>query len=96
MRSSSRSRSGRALLVGDHQRVLRVARRMAGRKVHALEVVVVGLDFGPDAHRIPHRRKHADDLIHRPRDRMLGANQPPRSRQCDVDSFGLEGRVGGA
>ena len=48
-----------ALLVGDDQRVLRVARGMARRKVHALEVVEVGFDLRTNADRVaraPQRR----------------------------------------
>src|SRR6185503_9351882 len=37
-----------ALLVGDDEGVLRVARGMARREVHRLEVVEVGFDFGAD------------------------------------------------
>ncbi len=79
-----------ALLLGHHQRVLRVARRMAGRKIHALEVVVVGFNLRPHAHRIAQRGKDRHDLIQRARDGVLGPGQPPRSRQRDVDGLGLE------
>ena len=83
-----------AFLICDHQRVLCVARRMAGRKVHALEVVVVGFDLRPHAHRVAQRREHRNNLVHGARDGMLGAGQPPRTGQRDVDGLGLERRIG--
>ncbi len=46
-------------LIGDDKRVLRVARRMAGREVHALEVVEVGLDLRANADRVAQRREDA-------------------------------------
>ena len=83
-----------ALLVGDHQRVLRVARRMAGRKIHALEVVVVGFDLRPHAHRVAQRREDRDNLVQRARDGMLGAGEAARAGQRDVDGLGLERGIG--
>ncbi len=82
-----------ALLIGNHQRVLRVARRMPWRKIHALEVVVVGLDLRTHSDRIAQRRKYAGDLIERLGNRMLGASQSPRPRQRDVDGFGCQRRI---
>ena len=35
------------LLIGDEERVLRVARRVVGRKVQGLKVVVVALNLRP-------------------------------------------------
>ena len=64
---------GAAVLIGDDERVLRVARGMAGREVHALEVVVVGFDLGADADRVAQRRKDARDLVEGAGDGMLGA-----------------------
>ena len=66
-----------ALLVGDDQRVLRVARRMAGRKVHALEVVEVGFDFGTDADRVAQRREHGVISFSV---RVMGCSAPVRRR----------------
>ena len=35
------------LLVGDKERILRIARGMIGRKIQRLEIVIVGLDYRP-------------------------------------------------
>src|ERR1039458_2271902 len=67
------------LLPSHHQRILRVARRMPRRKVHALEVVVVSLHLRPHAHRVAQRREDADNLIQRARNRMLGAQETARA-----------------
>src|SRR6185369_1773244 len=40
---------GASLLIGDDEGVLRVARGMTRRKVHALEVVEIGFDFRSNA-----------------------------------------------
>ena len=85
-----------AVLPGHHQRVLRVARRVARRKVHALEVVVVGFDLWPHAHRVAQRGKNAGDFIQRAGDGVLGSGQPLGSWQRNVDGLGLESRVGGS
>ena len=84
---------GTAVLVGDDQRVLRVARRMAGREVHALEVVEVGLDFGADADGVAEGGKDAGDLVERAGDGVLGAGEALRAGQGDVDGLGGEGGV---
>ncbi len=66
---------------------------MVRRKVHALEVVVIGFHLRPHAHRVAQRRKHSDNLVQRARDRMLGAREPPRSWQSDVDGLSLQRRI---
>jgi hypothetical protein len=78
-----------ALLVGDHQRILGVARRVAGGKVQRFEIVVVGLDLGPQANRVAHRRKDGDDLVHGPDQRVLGAESAAGAGKRDVDGVGV-------
>ncbi len=84
---------GTAVLIGDDQRVLRVARRMAGREVHAFEVVEVGLDFGADADRVAEGGKDAGDLVERAGDGVFGAGEAARAGQGDVDGLGGQGGV---
>ena len=69
---------------------------MARRKIHALEVVVVGFDLRPHAHRVAQRRKDRDNFVHRARDGMLGAGEPPRAGQRNVDGLGLQRCIGSA
>ncbi len=76
-----------ALLARDHQRVLRIARRVVRRKIQRLEIVVIRLHFRTHADRIPDRLKHRDDLIHRLDQRMFRPQHAPRSRQRDVDGL---------
>ena len=45
------------------ERVLHVARRVIGRQVEGLEVVVVRLDLRPLRHREAQAREHGDDLV---------------------------------
>ena len=45
-----------ALLPSHNQRILRIPRRMTGRKVHTLEVIVVGFYLRPHADRVAQRR----------------------------------------
>ena len=84
---------GAAFLVRDDQRVLRVARGMAGREVHRLEVVEVGFDFGADADGVAESREDRDDLIHRARNGVLGSGEAACAGQCDVDGLGCKGGV---
>ena len=80
-----------ALLVGDHQRVLGVARGVARGEVERFEVVVVGLDLGAQAHRVAHGRKDGDDLVHGPDQRVLGAESAARAGESDVDARRVSG-----
>ena len=81
------------LLVGDEQRVLRVARRMVRRKIQRLEVVVVGLDLGAFADRVAHRLEDGDDLVLHAQHRMFDADRPLHARQRNVDPLGRELRA---
>ena len=81
------------VLIGNHQRVLLVPRRMPRRKIHALEVIEVGLDLRADAHRVAQRCKDLSDLVQRFRDRMLGPGQPLRAGQRDVNGLGGQSRI---
>ena len=94
VRINSRSRSGLRSWFSDHQSVLRIARRMAGRKIQRFEIVVVGLDFRPQANGVAHRRKDADDLVHGPDERVLCAERAAGAGQGDVDGLiGAAARV---
>ncbi len=84
---------GAAVLIGDDQRILRVARGVAGREVHGLEVVEVGFDLGADADGVAEGREDGDDFVQRFRDRVLGAGEAAGAGQGDVDGFGGEGGV---
>ena len=77
------------------ERVLRVARGMARREVHRLEVVEVGFDFRANADGVAERREDGDDFVHRARDGMLGAGEAARTGQRDVDGFGGESGIAG-
>src|ERR1700684_1378467 len=74
-----------ALLVRDHQRVLRVACRMAGRKVHALEVVEVRFDFRTNADGVAQSREDTGNFVQRTGDGMLGSRKATRTWQSNVD-----------
>src|SRR6202043_2933791 len=63
----------------DEQSVLSISRRMVGRKIQRLKVVVVRLDDRPFGDGIPQLLKHGDDLVHRLDNRMLSANRPPNA-----------------
>ena len=79
---------GLALLSGDEERVLRVARRMVRRKVQRLEVVVVGLDLGTFADGVAHRLEDGDDFVHHAQHRMLDADGAVNAGEGDVEAFG--------
>ena len=81
------------LLIRNHQRILRIPSRMPRREVHALEVVEVGLDLRPHAHRVAQRGKHLGNLMQRLGDGMLSARQPPRARQRNIDRLSRQRRV---
>ena len=81
---------GLALLAGDEQRVLRVARGMVRRKVERLEVVVVGLDLGTFADGVAHRLEDGDDLVHHAQHGMLDADGALDAGEGDVEALGGE------
>ena len=74
------------MLAGDEERVLGVARRVVGRKVQRLEVVVVGLDLRAFAHRVAHGLEDGDDLVQRADDRVLGADGAANAGEGDVEA----------
>src|SRR6202041_2889560 len=78
---------GPALLVGDNQRVLRVARRVPGREVHALEVIEIGLDLRSHANRVTERGEDRRELIERAGNGVLGADEPLGAGEGDVDGL---------
>jgi hypothetical protein len=94
VRSSSRSRRLLALLIRDHQRVLGIARRVAGREIHALEVVIVGLNLWTDANRVAKPRKDRDQLVRGAGDGVLRAHQAARAREGDVKGFSSQLCIG--
>ena len=75
------------LLVGDHQRVLGVARRVAGGKVQRFEVVVVGLNLRPQTDRVAHGRKDGDNLVHGADQRVFRAEMAPGAGEGDIDGL---------
>ena len=74
-------------LARDKKRVLRVARRMVRREVQRLKVVVVRFDLRSLFDQVAEIAKHADHLVHRLDDRMLGANRTANAGKRDIDSF---------
>ena len=76
------------LLSGDEQRVLRIARRMVGRKVQRLKIVVVAFDLRPFGNGITHGDEDRDDLIHRAQHRMPHAQLAMNAGQGYVDALG--------
>src|SRR5215467_4328706 len=74
-------------LLGDEQRVLRIARRMIRREVKRFEVVVVGFDDRPFLDRISEVAEYGDNFVQRLDDRMLGADGTVNSRKGDVDGY---------
>src|ERR1035438_9258168 len=77
---------GLALLAGDEQRVLRIARGMVRREVERLEVVVVGLDLGAFADGVAHRFEYGDDLVHHAQHGMLNADGALNAGESDVEA----------
>ena len=73
-------------LPGDEQRVLRVARRMVGRKIQRLEVVIVGLDHRPFLHRVAEIAEDGDDLVHRLDHGMFRAERAANAGEGDVEA----------
>src|ERR1700677_4768880 len=81
---------GAPVLIGDDQRVLSVARGMAGREIHAFEVVEVGLDLGAYADGVAERGEDAGDFVERARDGVLSAGEATGAGKSDVDGLGGE------
>ena len=90
VRSSRRSRCDLPFLPGDEERVLGVARRVIGRKVERLKIVVVALDLRPFGDRITHGDEDGNDLVHRPQHRMAHAELAVNAGQGHVDALGGE------
>ena len=90
VRRSRRSRERAAFLIGDDEGILRIARGMARREVHALEVVEVGFDLGTDADGVAQGGENTDDFVERARDGVLGTGEAARAGQSDVDGLGGE------
>src|SRR6267143_4295142 len=63
----------------DEQSILGVSRRVVGRKIQRLKVVIVRLDDRPLGDGIPQLLKHGDDLVHRLDNRMLSPDGPPNA-----------------
>ena len=82
-----------ALGVGlEEERVVHLARRMAGREVELGEIVVVALDVRPFGDREAHLGENGDDLVHHLADRMdaPGLDAAQGNRQRDVERLALE------
>ena len=75
-------------LIGDEQRILRIPRRMIGRKIQRLEVVIIRLNLRPFFHRVPKIAKHPDHLVHGLDDRMLRPERTANAGKGDVDALG--------
>ncbi len=79
---------GATFLVGDDERVLGVARGMAGRKVHGLEVVEIGFDLRPDTDRVTQRSEDTCNFVECARDGVFCADKPLGTWQGDIDGLG--------
>ena len=86
---------GLALLAGDDEGVLGVARGVAGREVERLEVVVVGFDLGADADGVSHAGEDGDELILGADEGVLGSELAAVAGEGDVDGFCVEGAGAG-
>ena len=85
-----------ALLVGlEKERVVHLARRMAGREVELGEIVVVALDVRPFGDRKAHVGENGGDLVHHLADRMdaAGLDAGQADGQRDVERLALELRL---
>ena len=76
-----------AILVGDHQRILGVACRVPRGKVQRFEVIVVGLNLGPQTDRKAHGRKDGDNLVHGADQRVLRTEMAPGAGKGDIDGL---------
>ena len=82
-----------ALCIGlEKERVVHLARRMAGREVELGEIVVVALDVRPFGDGEAHLGENGDDLVHHLADRMdaPGLDAGQGNRQRDVERLALE------
>ena len=82
---------------GEKERVVHLARRVAGREVELGEIIVVGLDVRPFGDRKAHVGENGDDLVHDLADRMdaPGLDSGQANRQRHVDRLALELRLEG-
>ena len=76
----------------EKERVVHIARRMAGREVELGEIVVVALDVRPFGDGEAHLGENGGDLVHHLADRMdaAGLDAGQRNRQRDVERLALE------
>ncbi len=84
------------LLVGlEKERVVHLARRMAGREVELGEIVVVALDVRPFGDGEAHLGENGGDLVHHLADRMdaPGLDAGQGNGQRDVERLALELRL---
>ena len=85
-----------AVRVGrEKERVVHLARGVAGREVELGEIIVVGLDVRPFGDRKAHVGENRDDLVHHLADRMdaAGLDAGQADRQGHVDRLALELRL---
>ena len=82
---------------GEKERVVHLARRVAGREVELGEIIVVALDVRPFGDRKAHVGENRDDLVHDLADRMDAAGLDARQadRQGHIDRLALELRLEG-
>ena len=76
--------------IGGEEGILHLARRMAGREVEQLEVVLVRLDFGRVEDLEAHLDQNVDDLADGNGGGMQLADGDRPPRQRDVDAFGAQ------
>ena len=76
----------------EEERVVHLARGMAGRGVRLGEIVVVALDVRPFGDRKTHLGENRGDFVHHLADRMDAArfDAAQGNRQRDVERFALE------
>ena len=79
----------------EEERVVHLARRMAGREVELGEIVVVALDVRPFGDGEAHVGENRGDLVHHLADRMdaPGLDAGQADGQRDVERFALELRL---
>ena len=79
----------------EEERVVHLARRMAGREVELGEIVVVALDVRPFGDRKAHLGENGGDLVHHLADRMdaPGLDARQGDGQRDVERLALELRL---
>ena len=81
----------------EEERVVHLARGMAGREVELGEIVVVALDVRPFGDGKAHLSENGGDLVHHLADRMdaAGLDAGQRDGQGDVERLALELRLEG-